>query len=492
MAVLRRMSEIKSIKNNPPVQRLEDVVEYYGCVHTNPHTRDHVSRIGMEIEHNFYKNSDQSPIDQKTNVAILEAAGRQGVPVHQEPSAVTMEILSDPFAPDNAQSLIDQMERRFTTLVKTARDEGAALSPFAHLPHIKPGDHPLIDNQRYRAFWVPPRTDMVDAAHSFLDPSIQVSVSYDNCDQLLNIVRMSIALEPFLTLTTDASVGFFEGQSIDYCPRMAILNRRGRNGGIPEFYYTAKSGEELIEAHINYILHNKHVFVCYNHDGDLVKLPAGEWPSFLELEKLGYGPCNFLNYRQAQSENWRRTTNIAELRDDSGNIYGHRAEISSLFCTGPQHQRVSAVLLTWLMAYSGDFYSKTGELLKDFGIDLEAMDECREQLDANYNNCYKHKNRYHDLSFGNKTLKDFALPFADIVEESLNGSGIEDHAKPLLHILREGRPDWLVNRECFTTLEDVKNHMREFPERVQAHPELISADSCADFALPLLNGCLAA
>ena len=486
------MSEILTAGQNPPVQTPEDVLDLYKCVNTSPYVKERVSRIGIEVEHNYYRTDGLSALDQATNAEIIKKAGQEGVPVHEEPSASTLEVISDPYTRDEFDTLAAQIESRFRGLLKTVEAEGIFPSPFAHLPHLKPEDHHQLDNPRYRAFWIPPRDDMVDAYHSFVDPSIQVSLSFDSDEQMMRVMRLCLALEPLMILTTDATAPVFEGESADFCPRMEILKRRGRNGGIPDFYYTARNGKDFVRAHIDYIFHNKHVFAYFNHDGELMQHPTGEWLNYLDIAERGLGPGDLLNYRQAQSENWRRSANLAEIRDQDGTLYCHRAEIASLFCTGLQHQRMSALLMGYLIGYDENFYEKTKARLFDVGINLEALDESKAVLEQNYEAAHQRGNEYHGLAFGTKTVKDFVLPFADLIESCADSHGLADHAKPLLHILRSGRPDWLVYREHLPTLEIIKDYMTRLPELVKEEPALLDAGSCADFVVPEVTRKLAA
>jgi hypothetical protein len=220
-------------------------------------------------------------------------------------------------------------------------------------------------------------------------------------------------------------------------------------------------------------------------------LKEGQWVSFSQLEKLGLGPQNLLNYRQAQSENWRRVCNIATIDEAAGNIIGHRAEFN-LFNSGLQHQRSTAVLLAALIAFNDTFYESTKALLRVFGIDLEDLSASRETLERNFQSLCFHGNRFHDLIFGNKTLKDFALPFADLIESAYDGTAFSSPTSPALHILRSGRPDWMVYRKALPTIESLKAYLAAFPALVEECPELLSGISCADHIMPALQRFIAA
>lgn len=484
------MSEIKTKSQNWSVRDKNDVIALYEGVTNNPNIPGHDPKIGMELELNFYKAETLETLTAEESKCFVCEGKTHGIGINKEPSASTLEIITDPYERRDFHLLIEQMNRRFSHLWDLSLEHDMLPSPFGYLPQAKPEDHHWTKNQRYLAFWVPPRADVVEAAHSFLDPSIQVSVSYKNWDHLLRIIRLSVALEPFFILTTEADAGFYEGQKITGSPRTRILSRRGRNGGIPDFYFTAKSGEELIDRHIDHTLNNPHMFVCFDHGGKLDKIPDLYWARFSELEEKGLGPQNLLNYRQAQSMSWRRAVNISEIRDSGGTLFGHRAEIASLFCSGLQHQRATAAVMSYLLAYCNNFYANIRDTLLDFGIDLENLDSCRDLLEANFQAVHTRRDSYFETVFGTKTIKDFAQSFAEIIQECLQPTVLQQYSSPLLYILEEGRPDWLVYKELFQTLEQQQSYMRALPNLVHQEPSLIAANECADFTKNLIRSCL--
>lgn len=485
------MSEIKTKSQNWPVKSKDDVIALYKGTKTNKNFPDDLSRIGMEMEVNLCNSDTLEPLSEDQSKCLIEQGRKEALNINNEPSASTLEVITEPFLRENFDALVTQINKRFAELWTIGSKNKIIPSPFGYLPHITPDQHHQTHNDRYRAFWGKPRTPIIEEAYtSFVDPSIQVSISYEDYDHLLRIIRLGIVLEPFLILTTEADAGFYEAASIKGSPRTQILSRRGRNGGVPEFYYKAGSGEELIDMHIDYTLNNEHVFVCFDHNGHLDKLPGNQWASFNQLEANNFGPQNLLNYRQAQSESWRRTTNISEIRDGDGTLFGHRAEISSLFCTGLQHQRASAAILSCLIAYCSGFYNKINELSKDFGIDMDDLYASKDLLDANFEHTKNHGGRYFDLPFGTKTIKEFAQGFAELSQECLKWWKLDQHAEPLMHILSEGRPDWLVNRETFKNLEEQKLYISALPDLAAANPDLISANSCADFTKDIIRDSL--
>jgi hypothetical protein len=470
-----------------------DVLGFYKGAAENPllPAELRAAMIGAEIEQTVYRTADLRPLDGVQGNALAQAGRQAGLAIHREPSTTLAEVVTAPFTPENLDHLLQQADERFAGLYALARAQGAALAPFGHLPHLRAEEHAVTQVPRYKAFWDPPRADMMDIYRSFLYPNIQTSVSYRDADHLLRIIRLCTALEPFLFLLTDASAGIFEGAAIDYCPWLHMKSRRGMNGDAPGFYYTAKTGAEFIDAHVEHTLNAPYLFVYFDAQNELQRLEAGRFISFSQLENLGLGPQNFLNYRQAQSENWRRICNIAAINDADGGVLGHRAE-TNLFNSGLQHQRATAILLMNLIAFNDAFYEEVKALLLHTGIDLENLDRSRNILDKNFQALSYHKNQFHALPFGNAALKDFALRFADLVESAYNGKASAARVAPLLHILRSGRPDWLVYREMFPAMADIRTYLERFPELAAGQPELISSASCADMTAPAIAKMMAA
>jgi hypothetical protein len=147
------------------------------------------------------------------------------------------------------------------------------------------------------------------------------------------------------------------------------------------------------------------------------------------------------------------------------------------------HQRVTAPLLTNLIAFNEVFQEKTAALLRTYGIDLNNLADCQAVLEGNFKAAVYHGNQFSEVGFGTGTLGDLAPKMADIVEECYAGSRFEKYIQPILHIWRTGNPDWLVYRKHFATLDDVKTYLKTFPERTADNPALLSTTSCADLAL---------
>ena len=359
------MTEIVSTSEDRCITSTEDVIDLYAPMPK--------AKIGMEIEHTAYKAANNAPINNQDATAILAEADSRNLLIHLEPSATILERVTRPYPPTDIGLLILQADKKINNLHTLTQSMDISLSPYGNLPHIALDDHELVDKPRFQTFFNPPRADMVEVFRDFANTTnIQASISHKNADHLLKIIRITVALEPLLLLSTDSSCGFFESKPIDYMLSPHLRNARGVNGGIPDFYYTAKTGADFISAHIDFTFTHKHIFAYFNHDEELTRLPSGEWTNFASLESQGLGPQNLTNYLQAQSESWRRACNIAPITAADGSIVSHRAEIAT-FQTGLMHQRATAALLAYLIAFDEDFYHQTESLLRDFCIDLNDL-----------------------------------------------------------------------------------------------------------------------
>jgi hypothetical protein len=447
------------------------------------------SKIGIEIEFSLFdKKKNARPLTKEQNSALFEEGTQRGISMRNEPSASCLEIAGNPYTPNLVRKMTQDMSNDIANFHALAAEQEIGISPFGHLPHMPLSEHEIIESERYQTFFSPPREDMKDVYRFFATClNIQSSVSYCNSDHLLKIIRYAVALEPILFLSTDSSCGFNESKPITHIHNIAGKDKLGINSGIPDFYYTAKTGEELIKNHIDFTLSHPHIFAYFNHDNKLTRLPKGEWVSFNELESRGLGPQNLTNYLQAQSESWRRACNVATITDsETGALTGHRVEIAA-FQTGLMHQRATSTLLTFLIAFDEMFHVKLSTLLKEHGIDLSNLASCKDLLENNFKHACYHNNTFHSLPYGTKSLKDFALPFADIIEECASNHNLSALAGPITHILRSGRPDWLVYREKLSTLDDTVGYLAHFDEHLTEAPGLLSAQSCADMILPNLK-----
>lgn len=437
-------------------------------------------KFGTEIEFAIARNPCLSAPDWSETQALQGRLQGEAVSANIEPPTSAVELTSAAFDRSALPALLEAIETATTHLHQAAHDLSLTLSPFGHWPQHKPDDIHVAQTERYQSFFAPPRPDMQAFFEFFTQcMNIQVSLGYADPDHLLRIVRLATVLEPVIALTTDSSCGWDKGQRAAHIQNLARKLKMGVNTGVPSFYATAQTGAALVDAHITYSLHNPHAFTVFDAHGRLQRLPEGQWARFSDFEACGYGPQDLQNYLQTQSQHWRRAVNIATIVDGEGALLNHRAELCA-FQTGLLHQRSTAVIVGYLIGYDPVFYTQTEDVLRVHGIDLNALDP--KALEANFRAACFHDNQYHAVPFGQtgKTVGDFAVAWADILEAAADRHDVHRALAPCLHILRSGRPDWLVYRETLPSYEAVKAYMHRFSDRVQDQPALISSFYCAD------------
>ncbi len=472
------MTNISGSQSSPIIQTIDDLRAYYQGTDTNDALN--TPKIGAEIEFALCKQKGLSPLSFEDNAKLVKQAKENHIGIRNEPPTTAIEIASPAFEVDELKSLIKTINDQIETLVQLSIENDLVLSPFGQIPDIAMEDLKIVDLPRYQTFFVPRRKDIFHIYRFFTScMSIQTSISYRNTDHLLKIIRMATALEPILFLSTDGSSRFMEGKEIFHTQNIGQKDKLHRNSGIPDFYYSAENGQELIDHHIKFSLEHRHVFTYFNHDGELTRLPPEQWLSFNDLETLDLGPKNLINYMQLQSQHWRRACNISTVLDEQNALLGHRAEIVS-WQTGLLHQRATALALSHLIAFDDTFYEETSVLLQDFGIDLSNLEGSRDTMEGNFKTACYHNNRYHDLQFGYFTIKDFTQKWAEIIEKASKANNLEKELTPILHILKTGRPDWLVYREKFKTLAQTNDYLSNFNQNLAQNPTLISAYQCAD------------
>ncbi len=335
------MTVITGLKATPRVDTIEMMRPFYTGGQDVP------PKMGVEVEFSLYQKEDLSVPTWPQTKQLFDDVEAAGFGSRHEPPTSAIELASPPFAMTHVKDLIAHINQATTALHQHANRLGVMLSPFGHLPHVLPEQIEVVHTDRYQSFFAPPRIDM-DEVYEFFTScmNVQVSLGYKCPEHLLRIVRMATALEPILFLTTDSSAGYHFQKPIHHIQNIAQKNKMGRNTGIPDFYYSAKSGAEFVDAHIHYSMTNRHVFTAFNYDGVIERLPPGKWCRFIDLEERGHGPQDLTNYLQVQSQSWRRACNIATIMDDEGNLANHRAEIAA-FQNGLLHQALRR--LCWVI-----------------------------------------------------------------------------------------------------------------------------------------------
>lgn len=436
---------------------IEDVYETYRGVGEK-------GRAGIEIELAFFRADNLEPISVSENHLLrseTHAALGRGVWLHNEPTSETMEVSSAAACLSKLREVMDDVTKKVRLVTRIGEENGLKRSYFQDLPERTADDllSRIVDVERYHAFFKPYRNDMRGFAEYFsVCKSNQVSVSYADLDHMFANVRRLYLLAPFLFLLTDNSTGFSQGKPFTGHAGMVLRHRglKEDRGGVPPYVLSARSGEEYIAAHIDHVMNNP-LFVYYDADGNIVRLPAGEWTSFNKLKDLGLNTAT--NYFFAQTVLWP-DVKIAALRDSTNEVYGHRYEARMLGVGLHQHR--TSLLIVGLMANDAALGAEVDALLRSFGLDSDGGIATRQKLDAAYEAARYHDGAFFDIPYGNSTMLAFAKRFGEIFEPVLDAAGFTAEGVPLLTICRSGCTDGKVNRMVFPTMEDILDYQKHY------------------------------
>ncbi|MCL4678570.1 MAG: hypothetical protein KJ017_08270 [Alphaproteobacteria bacterium] len=439
-------------------------------------------RTGVEVELAFFKANDLAPIGVTENENLRaqahEALGK-GVWVHNEPTSETVEVSSIAAPLDDLRAVMDDVTNKIKIVMQVAERNGLKRSYFQELPERTADDllSRIVNVERYHAFFKPYRSDMRGFAEYFsVCKSNQVSVSYSTPEHMFKNVRRLYLLAPFLFLLTDNSTGFSQGRPFGGHGGMTLRHKglkEGR-GGVPPYVLSARSGEEYLASHIDHVMNNP-LYVYYDQDGKIVRLPAGTWTSFNELKQKGLNTAT--NYFFAQTVLWP-DVKIAALRDADGEVSGHRYE-ARMFGVG-LHQHRTALMITGMLARDEALGAAVDALLKSFGLDPEGGPATQVELDKAYQAARSHGGAFFDIPFGSGTMRAFAQRFADLFEPVLDAAGFGAEGVPMITICRTGCTDGKVNRAVFLTLEDVLDFQMNYDmalfSREDACAKIVFAD----------------
>lgn len=427
------------------------------------------AKAGIETEMAFLnpKAPDLDVMSLAQNRVLKNAAMNAlgGDWVHNEPTSELLEVSTLAADPKNLQKVLEDANKKIKILTDKALGLGLKRSYFQELPERTADDllSRIVDVARYNIMYNPYRADMKKCVQYFaVCKSNQVSVSYKNQNHGHQNVRRLYALAPFLFMLTDNSTGFSEGKPLSGHAGMTLRHNgllEGR-GGVMPYAISAQSGESFFAKHIDHVLNNP-LFMYYDLDGNLKRIPSGEWVTFNQLKERGLNTAS--NYYLAQSLIWP-DVKIAALKDDNGDVYGHRYE-ARMFGVG-LHQHQTALIATSALAFDDDFAAHVDELLERYGFDWSTPEATLDLIRASYEAARNHNGKFMNVAFGNGNMLEFARSFADLIEPATENLNLWDETQPLLDICRTGCTDGKVNRALFPTLPDIKNFQRSY------HPDL--------------------
>ncbi len=459
------MSEVNA-SDTRLIEGLDDVWHLYtGAGREN-------SKTGVEIELAFYdpKTPDLAIMSVPQNKVVKNATNNAcgGDFARNEPTSEMLEVGSIAVCPKSLREVTDNLTKRINCLTSKAADIGLKRSYFQHLPE-KTAKHllqNLMDVPRYQAMWGPPRDDMQgEAAYFSVCKSNQVSVSYFDPDHGLENVRRLYVLAPLLFMVSENTAPFDEGKPFKNHQGMTHRASLKSRGGVPAHVFTATSGEDYFRKHIDAVMNNP-LFFYYERDGSYNRLPSGEFVTFNELRKRELNTAS--NYYFAQSVLWP-DVKIAALKDDDGEVNGHRYE-ARMFGVGI-HQHQTMLLVTAALAYDPVFAKAVDRLLAKYGFDQTKPESLEKPLMAAYKNAREHGGKFLDIGYGNSTMLAFAKEFADLLEISPLVADFEDEISPLLGILRTGWTDSKVNAHLFPTMDKALDFQRNHDPEIFKNPK---------------------
>ncbi|MGH1404115.1 MAG: hypothetical protein ACRBDL_07710 [Alphaproteobacteria bacterium] len=453
------------------IDHIDDVVDLYKGV-----GRDN-AKSGLEVELSFFDpNTDTLDAMSLAQNRVLKHCAMGALPdhdwVHNEPTSELLEVATTAASFDQMQTVLDDANTKIKILHEKAQGLGLKRSYFQELPDKTADDllSRIVEVDRYQIMYAPYREDMYKCVQYFaVCKSNQVSVSPYTTDHMLENVRRLYTLAPFLFLLTDNSSAFSEGKPFNGHIGMALRHQgllEGR-GGVPPYVFTAKTGEEFIRDHINHAMNNP-LFMYYDLDGTLNKVPSGDWSvTFNTLRERGLNTAS--NYNLGQSILWP-DVKIAALRDEHGKTYAHRYE-ARMFGVGI-HQHQTGYIITSALAFNDKFAQDVDDLLARYGFSSENLEESYQLLLKSYAAARNHNGAFFDIQYGNGSMAEFAKEFADLLENVTDEAGVLDAAQPALHICRTGCTDGKVNRLLFKTLDDIKTFQRTYDMEVFDNPNM--------------------
>ncbi len=418
------------------------------------------AKAGIEVELAFFDPQGSGlPVMNLSQNAALKNAAEEALPLrdwlHNEPTSELLEVVGKAAPFSETKDILKDINHKIKILSDTALGQGLKRSYFQGLPDRTADDllSQIVDVERYKIMYAPYRADMKKCVQYFaVCKSNQVSVSAHNMDHMLENVRRLYTLAPFLFMLTDNGVGFSEGKAFAGNADMALRHNgllEGRGGVLP-YVFTANSGEEFIANHIDHVMNNP-LFMYYDRQGNLTRVPSGDWSVTLNtLKERGLNIAS--NYYLSQSLLWP-DVKIATLKNAADEVNGHRFE-ARMFGVGV-HQHQSAFILTAGLAFNQNFAAGVDALLAQYGFTDDDLAGSYDLLLKSYKAAREHNGQFFDIEYGTGTMADFAKDFANLVEVLAREEGLGDEVVPILTICRTGCTDAKVNRLLCPTLEDV-------------------------------------
>ncbi|MCB1783586.1 MAG: hypothetical protein KDI13_06280 [Alphaproteobacteria bacterium] len=447
------MSEVNA-RDLTRIESIDDIFDKYSGTGKNV-------KAGIEVEMAFIDPASPDlavmTLPQNRVLKNAAAAALPGDWVHNEPTSELLEVASIAEGLNDLKGVLRDTNKKISILGQKSQGLGLKRSYFQELPDKTAAEllSRIVDVERYKIMYAPYRADMEECVRYFaVCKSTQVSVGYPDQNKALADIRRLYYLAPFLFMLTDNSAGYSEGKRFRGHAGMTL--RKNGLPPLPDYVLSAKSGEEFFTRHIEHVMNNP-LFMYYDLDGNLQRVPSGDWSvTFNSLKKQGLNTTS--NYYLAQSLMWP-DVKIAALKDEEGQVNGHRYE-ARMFGVGI-HQHQTAFLIVSLLAFQPILAKKIDALLTSYGFRPEAP-QTQDYVEKSYAAARNHNGNFFNIPFGTGTMSEFARTFADLFEPSAETLGLEEEIQPILTICRTGCTDAKVNRLLFPDMEDIIKFQRTY------------------------------
>ncbi len=451
------------------------------------------SKIGGETERTYYSQGDPRVImSAELQAEFLDCirskkitdpkTGRQR-PIGFDSETVSQVIEEQtsavPF--EEFGNILNQEREIAAHMAQIASELGLRQSPFTNNPfatHDQCFRHPVAEprhrtNELITALYQIMGHDAL--SYTFLTSPVHCSLSYNNPEQLWNMVRRMFYLTPFMYLAGDNSGNFMENCPLPLNHHFTMRTNQalGARGGVPDHFYRCRNGEGYIRGHIEAVF-NTPMLIEFDDKGN-ERMPAHgllRTPRRILKDK---GWLNRSSFDLAESLLWP-DGKICNIRDRNNVPVGKRFEVR-MWDTGP-HQFASMVLTCVALLMDTQGGEDCDRLLEDFGFGAFPEDAEDLHRDAMRTALY-HGGRFMDIPFGMTSngspgsMRDFARELFPIIKEVIRRIDPTQlgRLQPLGLICKTGETDTKVICNRYKTLDGLAGFMVDCPLDIYTRPD---------------------
>lgn len=404
-------------------------------------------RAGIEVELIVLRpgpDGRPAPLTNTENKALQKAL--LPLRVSEEAGTFTLEIKTGAAGPEGFAALLSGLDRDIARFRAVCAEKSYTVCDTAQPSGIVPGPEHVIDRPRARAFAAAFERHGLSAysRNFFLNSSAQVSVSYRDADSLRrDAVRLALLSAPLAT-AHDNSAGILENRED---PSQTGLRLReglaaGGRGGVPDFFFAAKTGEEFVRGYLTHVF-NTPLIALYDQAGRVLSpVPPGTEVSFRTLAERGDGLNTQTNFDLALGMIWPHVK-LGYIRDGGG-VTGVRYE-ARVADMGPW-QKDSFPLVAAGLAFDPDFAGKTDDLLARYGFCADGA--APENLSALYRRSVDAALAYRD-EYGTGRLSSFLRDFGPLAREAWRRDpALSRRLAPFLRVCESGAFPGLERRQA--------------------------------------------